>query len=252
MIKIKTPFARSLIMLVGIWLLAACAPSPVVSVTPIPADFGVADSSAVAPAAESAVAAAASDTAAWAEATAIPAPATPTPFPTEVPLVASAGEAPVVRTLAEVRAADVAAEYEPSAPVVFEESPVELHFNEFFVDYDPWSYAEPVMSDKLLALDGERVLMEGYVAPPLKLDLNWFILSSIQLGGCPYCSGAADWTPGIVLVYLDGAEMPYPLQAIRLEGELHVGTAVDDETGMVSLVRIYVDENGIEPLDLGW
>lgn len=177
-----------------------------------------------------------------------------TPAPTPSPLPGGIGapppehllptpvleELPQGASLAQVRATDVAWQITPASPYTLTtRAPHVLRFDEFFLNYDPYSYEAPTLSDKLMALDGQRVVMEGYMAPPLKLGLDWFMLTRIPVGACPFCSGAADWTPDIVLIYVEGEEYPYTYQPLRVEGELHIGPAIDPETGMVSLVRIY-------------
>ena len=158
-------------------------------------------------------------------------------------------ERPRGEALAEAYADDLKWEFEPIEPVELGDEPVTLLFDEFFIDYDPFSYDPPEPSDKILALDGKRVVMEGYMAPPLKLGLDWFVLSKVPLGGCPFCSGAQDWIPDIVLVYIDGEEIPHDYTPLRIEGELHVGPSVDMETGMVSLVRIYTTNKDVEQIE---
>ncbi|MBC7870918.1 MAG: hypothetical protein H7Y09_08770 [Chitinophagaceae bacterium] len=125
------------------------------------------------------------------------------------------------------------------------EQPVPITFDEF---YDGYSIrAGLIMSDKLTSLDGQRVVMEGYMAPPLKPELDFFVLTRIRLAFCPFCSTAADWPDDIALVYLDDSVIAATLNPVRISGRLEVGASVDQETGMVSLVRIYVDE--LEILD---
>lgn len=146
---------------------------------------------------------------------------------------------------------DVATVMGPEAPVELEDEPISLAFNEFFVDYQPYSDVAPTMSDKLLALDGKMVEVEGYMSPPLKLGLDWFMLTSLPLSFCPFHSSAATITPDIALVYFDGAENIFTWEPLRIRGELHVGEATDPESGMVSLVRIYTEEDGFEIIKWG-
>lgn len=98
-------------------------------------------------------------------------------------------------------------------------------------------------SSKTMQLNGKRIEMKGYMAPPLRPRLDFFVLTKAPMATCPFCSSAADWAADIVLVYLPkGKEVtasPYP---VRIRGRLEVGTKEDPETGFVSLVRIYADE----------
>ena len=83
-------------------------------------------------------------------------------------------------------------------------------------------------SPRLKGLNGQKVEMKGYMAPPLKPKLDFFVLTRQPLAMCPFCTTAADWPPDIVLV-------------IMPTGRLEVGIKRDDETGFVSLVRLYAD-----------
>src|SRR4029453_16320731 len=45
-----------------------------------------------------------------------------------------------------------------------------------------------ILSDKLVALHGQRVVMAGFMAPPLKPALDFFLLPLIPLALCPFCA----------------------------------------------------------------
>jgi hypothetical protein len=98
-------------------------------------------------------------------------------------------------------------------------------------------------SSKAQQLHNKRVEMRGYMAPPLRPKLDFFVLTKAPMATCPFCSSAANWDVDIVLVYLPkGKEVlasPYPVQ---VRGRLELGVKEDPETGFVSLVRIYADE----------
>jgi len=129
----------------------------------------------------------------------------------------------------------------PRTPQSFSSFPVQLTFGEFYEGYDIRSGL--LLSDKLLSLDGQQVSLEGYMAPPLKPRLDWFVLTRVQLALCPFCSTAGDWPDDIALVYLKpGQTIEVSGAPLRLTGTLEVGKSVDPETGMVSLVRLYADE----------
>lgn len=138
-------------------------------------------------------------------------------------------------------ATDTAMQPTPRAPVDFEENPVPITFSEF---YDGFSLRTGlVLSDKLVALDGQEVIMEGYMAPPLKPALDWFVLTRVKLSLCPFCSTDADWPTDIALVYMpDGETIISTTDPVRVHGQMEVGSSVDAETGMVSVVRIYVED----------
>lgn len=157
--------------------------------------------------------------------------ATPTPLALDLP----AGSA-----LAAAQATDAAMRPTPRNPMTFDTRPVHLAFDEFYDGYNVRTGL--ILSDKLVSLDGQEVVIEGYMAPPLKAELDWFVLTRIQLAYCPFCSTAADWPDDIALVYLNDSLIRPTEKPLRLFGRLEVGPSVDPETGMVSLVRIYADK----------
>ncbi|MBX3029655.1 MAG: hypothetical protein KF809_05815 [Chloroflexi bacterium] len=121
---------------------------------------------------------------------------------------------------------------------------VPLSFEEFYDGYDIRTGL--ILSDTLRSLAGRRVRMEGYMAPPLKPDLDFFVLTRIRMAYCPFCSTAADWPDDIAVVYLTQGTMRATDRPLRLEGVLELGARRDEQTGLLSIVRIRADH--IEPL----
>jgi hypothetical protein len=144
------------------------------------------------------------------------------------------------------QATDAAMQPTPRASVTFTESPVHITFSEF---YDGFNLRYGLMlSDKLVSLDGQMVVMEGYMAPPLKPALDFFVITRIQLAFCPFCSTAGDWPDDIALVYMpEGETILATSDPIRIIGRMEIGASTDQETGMVSLVRIYAENVEIIP-----
>jgi hypothetical protein len=95
-------------------------------------------------------------------------------------------------------------------------------------------------ADVLLDAEGELVSLEGYMAPPLKPRIEWFMLTRYPMQTCPYCSDGADWPPDVVLVITaDGRRLdarPFT-DRLRIVGRLELGLATDVEAG-ISLIRI--------------
>jgi plasmid replication initiation protein len=85
--------------------------------------------------------------------------------------------------------------------------------------------------------------MRGYMAPPLKPMLDFFVLTEVRLAYCPFCSSAAEWPDDIAVVYTP-SPMRATERAIMVEGTIETGSKVDAQTGMLSLVRIYADRIG--------
>ena len=95
-------------------------------------------------------------------------------------------------------------------------------------------------SQNLLDLDGQLVELTGFMAPPLKPRVEWFMLTREPMQTCPYCSDAADWPPDVVLVILqDGraTDAQQHTDLLRVIGRLDIGIAHDVEAGL-SLIRI--------------
>ncbi|MGX5843016.1 hypothetical protein ACWGTI_20055 [Mesorhizobium sp. ArgA1] len=94
-------------------------------------------------------------------------------------------------------------------------------------------------SDKVKSLAGHDVTMQGFMAPPLKAEAKFFVLTEIPMALCPFCSSDADWPDNIVVIYLDQAQTFEQANAlIEVAGRLETGSWTDPETGFVSLLRI--------------
>lgn len=94
-------------------------------------------------------------------------------------------------------------------------------------------------SDKVKALAGKTVSMRGFMAPPLKAEAKFFVLTEIPMALCPFCSSDADWPSNIVVVYIDEkTTFVPPSKLIEVTGTLEVGSWTDPETGFVSLLRL--------------
>lgn len=94
-------------------------------------------------------------------------------------------------------------------------------------------------SDKVKSLDGKTVTMQGFMAPPLKAEASFFVLTEIPMALCPFCSSDADWPDNIMVIYLGGKQTFLPGGAkIGVEGKLEVGSWTDPETGFLSRLRL--------------
>jgi hypothetical protein len=112
----------------------------------------------------------------------------------------------------------------------------ELTFDEL---YGKISVLGLEFSKKVLALAGQEVQMGGFMAPPLKAEAQFFVLTEIPMSICPFCSTDSDWPDNIVVIYL--AEKQTFVQGgskIMVSGRLDVGTWIDQDTGFLSRLRI--------------
>lgn len=94
-------------------------------------------------------------------------------------------------------------------------------------------------SEKVKSLAGQEITIKGFMAPPLKAEAAFFVLTEIPMSICPFCSTDSDWPDNIVVVYL-GEKQTFvqPSQTIEASGVLEFGSWTDPETGFVSLLRL--------------
>jgi hypothetical protein len=99
--------------------------------------------------------------------------------------------------------------------------------------------ADDQFTDKARKLAGTAVEMRGYMAPPLKPEIDFFVLTSLPTAICPFCDAAASWPDDIVLVQLSRPvrALPYD-RLLSVSGILEIGVETDAATGFVSLVRL--------------
>lgn len=94
-------------------------------------------------------------------------------------------------------------------------------------------------SDKVKRLNGEEVTVKGFMAPPLKAEANFFVLTEIPMSLCPFCSSDADWPDNILVVYLSEKQTFVQYNApIEVHGVLEYGAWTDPETGFRSQLRL--------------
>ena len=94
-------------------------------------------------------------------------------------------------------------------------------------------------SERALALRGHPVRMRGYMAPPLKPESRFFVLTREPVAVCPFCASDAEWPVDIVVVYLKGRLAPVDFnRRVEASGRLEIGSWTDPQTGFVSQVRL--------------
>ncbi len=95
------------------------------------------------------------------------------------------------------------------------------------------------LTDAARRLVGGPVTIRGFMAPPLKAESDFFVLTRYPMSSCPFCSNAADWPVDIVFVRLGHmADALTASYAIAVTGTLDIGMQADPATGFVSLVRV--------------
>lgn len=94
-------------------------------------------------------------------------------------------------------------------------------------------------SGQAQSLEGGRISVSGYMAPPLKADSSFFVLTARPMAVCPFCESEAEWPNDILAVYTKRTLKVVPFNVrIVATGELNLGTYTDPELGFVSRVRL--------------
>lgn len=94
-------------------------------------------------------------------------------------------------------------------------------------------------SEKVKALNGQEVIIKGFMAPPLKAEADFFVLTREPVALCPFCSSDADWPDSILVVFLRASQSFVQNNAvIEVRGILEIGSHRDDKTGFVSQLRL--------------
>ncbi|MGI9492225.1 MAG: hypothetical protein ACR2QF_07500 [Geminicoccaceae bacterium] len=87
--------------------------------------------------------------------------------------------------------------------------------------------------------DGKAIEIQGFMAPPLKAESQFFVLTKKPMSVCPFCETEADWPDDIVVVYTEDVVDVVPFNLpIAVHGKLSLGTYRDEEIGFVSRVRL--------------
>lgn len=94
-------------------------------------------------------------------------------------------------------------------------------------------------SDYALAREGQRVSISGFMAPPLKAETKFFVLTNRPLAVCPFCETEAEWPDDILAIYAKRIiEVISFNTRIVTRGQLALGAFTDPETKFVSRVRL--------------
>jgi hypothetical protein len=100
---------------------------------------------------------------------------------------------------------------------------------------------KPDMSFSELAgrLAGKPVTIQGFMAPHLKVESDFFVLSNTPVDTCPFCESEDQWIDTIVFVRMKKRqEAARPGELIQVQGRLEIGPQTDVASGFVSRVRL--------------
>lgn len=107
------------------------------------------------------------------------------------------------------------------------------------IDFGDLYERQTVFSSLAESLNGSDVEMTGFMAPPLKAEATFFVLTRMPMGVCPFCESEADWPSDIVVVYTEEPISVVPFNfPITVSGRLELGVFKDAAMGFVSRVRI--------------
>ena len=94
-------------------------------------------------------------------------------------------------------------------------------------------------SDVALSRQGARTSIAGFMAPPLKAESVFFVLTKMPMAVCPFCEPGTPWPDDILAVYAKRVVEVIPFNVpITVTGVLELGDSVDPELGFYSKVRL--------------
>lgn len=94
-------------------------------------------------------------------------------------------------------------------------------------------------SDTAKRLNGKTISMQGFMAPHLKVESDFFVLSNSPVETCPFCASEDEWINTIVFVRMKKRQDAVrPGDLIQVLGRLEIGPQKDAATGFVSRVRL--------------
>ena len=97
------------------------------------------------------------------------------------------------------------------------------------------------LSFSTLALEfvDKEIAVFGFMAPPLKAESRFYLLTKMPMSVCPFCESEAEWPDDLILVYSHETISVLPFNVpIVAHGILDLGTKTDPETGFISRVRL--------------
>lgn len=94
-------------------------------------------------------------------------------------------------------------------------------------------------SDLAQRLAGKQVSIQGFMAPHLKVESDFFVLSNTPVDTCPFCESEDQWIDTIIFVRMKTRqEAVRPGELIQVQGQLEIGPKTDAASGFVSRVRL--------------
>ena len=95
-------------------------------------------------------------------------------------------------------------------------------------------------SDYARSMEDKRISVMGFMAPPLKAESTFFVLTKRPMSVCPFCESEAEWPDDILAIYAKRNVKILPFNIpIVTSGTLALDTYEDPDTGFVSRVRLF-------------
>lgn len=95
------------------------------------------------------------------------------------------------------------------------------------------------LSDYAKSLEGQRIAVTGFMAPLIKAESSFFVMTNRPMAACPFCETEAQWPDDILAIYTKRTVDAVPYNAkIMTRGRLALGTYEDPDTGFLSRVRL--------------
>ena len=94
-------------------------------------------------------------------------------------------------------------------------------------------------SDIALANEEKKITVSGFMAPPLKAESDFFVLTKQPMAVCPFCEPGTTWPRDILAIYTRRVVDQIPFNVpILVTGTLELGDYTDPDLGFYSRVRI--------------
>ena len=94
------------------------------------------------------------------------------------------------------------------------------------------------LSARARELEGQIVSMRGYMAPPLRAEAKFFVLTRIPMVVCPFCDSEANWPEDLVVVEAHANEGP----TIKRWRPRAQGRAFPIHKGMTHITIVVADQ----------
>lgn len=131
-----------------------------------------------------------------------------------------------------------------SLPWVAFSQPAKLRFEEM---YEGSGITGLQYSSSLKSLNEQEIVIQGFMAPPLKAEATFFVLTSAPVNLCPFCDSDADWPTDIIVVLPEGEiEFQPNTEPVEVRGTLHIGSYVEPVSGFYC--RVWMTDAEIRPI----